>query len=109
WTISVINAVLFQAKDGIRYRNVTGVQTCALPICILKTIKHLRFENTKERLYHPIIRTIPFPRHGWTNTFFNQKTMVTLMLVLPTLVTMQDSSLVIFFLKGLFKHGLHLH
>src|SRR5699024_11502472 len=23
-----------QAEDGIRYRNVTGVQTCALPICI---------------------------------------------------------------------------
>src|SRR6266513_4042325 len=23
----------FQADDGIRYRNVTGVQTCALPIC----------------------------------------------------------------------------
>src|SRR5437868_9929221 len=22
----------FQAEDGIRYRNVTGVQTCALPI-----------------------------------------------------------------------------
>src|SRR5699024_2049551 len=22
-----------QAEDGIRYRNVTGVQTCALPIC----------------------------------------------------------------------------
>src|SRR5207249_8691816 len=25
--------VLFQAEDGIRDRNVTGVQTCALPIC----------------------------------------------------------------------------
>src|SRR5699024_7098919 len=25
----------FQAEDGIRYRNVTGVQTCALPICAL--------------------------------------------------------------------------
>src|SRR5699024_3243065 len=25
----------FQAKDGIRDRNVTGVQTCALPICSL--------------------------------------------------------------------------
>src|SRR5699024_12223475 len=25
----------FQAEDGIRDRNVTGVQTCALPICIL--------------------------------------------------------------------------
>src|SRR5699024_53895 len=24
----------FQAKDGIRSRNVTGVQTCALPICL---------------------------------------------------------------------------
>src|SRR5699024_12071614 len=23
----------FKAEDGIRYRNVTGVQTCALPIC----------------------------------------------------------------------------
>src|SRR5207249_5421585 len=23
----------FQAEDGIRDRNVTGVQTCALPIC----------------------------------------------------------------------------
>src|SRR5699024_11927040 len=26
---------LFQAEDGIRDRNVTGVQTCALPISIL--------------------------------------------------------------------------
>src|SRR5699024_11916988 len=26
----------FQAEDGIRDRNVTGVQTCALPISMLK-------------------------------------------------------------------------
>src|SRR5699024_11726014 len=26
----------FQAEDGIRDRNVTGVQTCALPICARK-------------------------------------------------------------------------
>src|SRR5699024_109 len=26
----------FQAEDGIRVRNVTGVQTCALPISFLK-------------------------------------------------------------------------
>src|SRR5699024_11720577 len=25
-------SVFFQAEDGIRHRNVTGVQTCALPI-----------------------------------------------------------------------------
>src|SRR5207248_7856006 len=28
------NSVFFQAEDGIRYRTVTGVQTCALPIFI---------------------------------------------------------------------------
>src|SRR5699024_12619110 len=28
----------FQAEDGIRDRNVTGVQTCALPICIISTV-----------------------------------------------------------------------
>src|SRR5690348_17998579 len=25
--------IFFQAEDGIRYGRVTGVQTCALPIC----------------------------------------------------------------------------
>src|SRR5256884_878226 len=28
----------FQAEDGIRYVAVTGVQTCALPICLADTI-----------------------------------------------------------------------
>src|SRR5699024_12215134 len=30
----------FQAEDGIRDRNVTGVQTCALPISIDETAKY---------------------------------------------------------------------
>src|SRR5699024_12820126 len=29
----------FQAEDGIRDRNVTGVQTCALPICLLPEVR----------------------------------------------------------------------
>src|SRR5699024_11837565 len=29
----------FQADDGIRYRNVTGVQTCALPISIVAQLR----------------------------------------------------------------------
>ena len=29
----------FQAEDGIRDRDVTGVQTCALPICDMSKIK----------------------------------------------------------------------
>src|SRR5471032_3310305 len=28
----------FQAEDGIRDRDVTGVQTCALPICLLEQL-----------------------------------------------------------------------
>src|SRR5699024_11979432 len=37
---------LFQAEDGIRDRNVTGVQTCALPIYIaMKVIKELKLSN----------------------------------------------------------------
>src|SRR2546430_8065423 len=30
---SVCSVFFFQAEDGIRYLTVTGVQTCALPIC----------------------------------------------------------------------------
>src|SRR5699024_11466889 len=30
--VSVLSTFFLQAEDGIRYRNVTGVQTCALPI-----------------------------------------------------------------------------
>src|SRR5699024_11565904 len=32
----------FQAEDGIRDRNVTGVQTCALPILIYETWRIVR-------------------------------------------------------------------
>src|SRR5699024_11612881 len=35
---------LFQAEDGIRDRNVTGVQTCALPIC-LKNMSEAERQN----------------------------------------------------------------
>src|SRR5699024_11636384 len=34
WAHSPTSLFFFQAKDGIRDRNVTGVQTCALPILI---------------------------------------------------------------------------
>src|SRR5699024_11395574 len=34
-----VNGFFFQAEDGIRDRNVTGVQTCALPILPIKKYK----------------------------------------------------------------------
>src|SRR5437868_12925195 len=36
----------FQAEDGIRDRNVTGVQTCALPICYRAIVPYLRGYGT---------------------------------------------------------------
>src|SRR5271167_5184436 len=39
----------FQAEDGIRDRNVTGVQTCALPIWTLSTVPFRLVPNTWSR------------------------------------------------------------
>src|SRR5699024_11811079 len=56
----------FQAEDGIRDRNVTGVQTCALPISIIEAyqigaapgvridaadITHMAYTNPNSLLY----------------------------------------------------------
>src|SRR5437667_1590693 len=35
----------FQAEDGIRDRDVTGVQTCALPICVLLSAHNISFAH----------------------------------------------------------------
>src|SRR5699024_11827146 len=40
----------FQAEDGIRDRNVTGVQTCALPISALKPLPFA--PRLKQQLAH---------------------------------------------------------
>src|SRR5699024_11657978 len=52
----------FQAEDGIRDRNVTGVQTCALPILINKRCLVLYkagnmkiCENRVLKTYYPLI------------------------------------------------------
>src|SRR6266513_2745097 len=37
-TLIEVNFFFFQAEDGIRDRNVTGVQTCALPIFATKAL-----------------------------------------------------------------------
>src|SRR5207248_5360517 len=53
----------FQAEDGIRDRTVTGVQTCALPICLY--LRPRRAERrvdqpTQQRAFHkPDKRPLP--------------------------------------------------
>src|SRR5699024_11894790 len=53
----------FQAEDGIRYRNVTGVQTCALPIfdldgVLIPTSKGFRSLVELERVESEPVRCI---------------------------------------------------
>src|SRR5699024_6309565 len=45
----------FQAEDGIRDRNVTGVQTCALPISSF----HVGIDDKEA------VQAIPFNRNAW--------------------------------------------
>src|SRR3712207_7117750 len=50
----------FQAEDGIRDIGVTGVQTCALPICVIgrvvSTVKNGGLEGVKLLLIQPITK-----------------------------------------------------
>src|SRR5699024_734785 len=55
----------FQAEDGIRDRNVTGVQTCALPICCLFAVNQVghflsktSLRCTLERLFFNSLRVL---------------------------------------------------
>src|SRR5262249_59528727 len=41
-TLSLLLFFFFQAEDGIRDWSVTGVQTCALPICNINTVSLLK-------------------------------------------------------------------
>src|SRR5438034_9866483 len=52
----------FQAEDGIRDHCVTGVQTCALPICVI-------LDPTGARLEPGEILVAPSTDPGWTPLF----------------------------------------
>src|SRR5699024_5557614 len=46
---NIIFIFFFQAEDGIRDRNVTGVQTCALPISLVKD-KYSKYTTSKHKV-----------------------------------------------------------
>src|SRR5699024_11995101 len=74
WTIVIVSPLrlcftlfcffFFQAEDGIRARNVTGVQTCALPISLL-------LERAFDRFHGPIHTGAVTPRLGEQDTLFH--------------------------------------
>src|SRR5207249_10713710 len=47
--IVIVSIFFFQAEDGIRDRNVTGVQTCALPIYSGRLLRSIVEQKTKLR------------------------------------------------------------
>src|SRR5699024_11793909 len=61
----------FQAEDGIRDRNVTGVQTCALPIFAII--------GTKESINGERIISPPSPRMGAFSGTINKAITATVM------------------------------
>src|SRR5215813_12776956 len=46
----------FQAEDGIRYADVTGVQTCALPICRGNNVARVAADRIEDGLQQGIGR-----------------------------------------------------
>src|SRR5207248_4976330 len=50
----------FQAEDGIRYRTVTGVQTCALPILVNKKVNVMFYLFTRIKLNKNWLKEIKF-------------------------------------------------
>src|SRR5690625_5840087 len=51
----------FQAEDGIRDGHVTGVQTCALPICEMLTGSRDGEEYRPEKLPHITVCSVGYP------------------------------------------------
>src|SRR5256885_3866636 len=52
---AVVSCFFFQAEDGIRDYKVTGVQTCALPILLLRENEQLLHETGLFRFHQPKI------------------------------------------------------
>src|SRR5699024_11386646 len=62
----------FQAEDGIRDRNVTGVQTCALPIYTLMNKLGLSSSNGREVISSLLTELTHRESGGRTDILFRQ-------------------------------------
>src|SRR5699024_11811141 len=65
----VIYYFFFQAEDGIRDRNVTGVQTCALPILLSITVKMYERPIISPKMN--VNTTIPMTFRRWAELAFS--------------------------------------
>src|SRR2546430_10080229 len=51
-----VSFFFFQAEDGIRDLTVTGVQTCALPICLRSSLRRIKSVSTPSDQVPSILR-----------------------------------------------------
>src|SRR5699024_11797172 len=67
----------FQAEDGIRDRNVTGVQTCALPISFGL---HAKLMHSSEKCYCALRSGCRYLKRryadNWTRLYYGKNTVV---------------------------------
>src|SRR5690606_24240246 len=65
----------FQAEDGIRDFHVTGVQTCALPICYTlgtTLVMHSNFIHNKATFSHEVIHIYQYYDYNFLNSFLSK-------------------------------------
>src|SRR5438067_8633536 len=69
WFRRQARSFFFQAEDGIRDRNVTGVQTCALPILARGEVDLANWPNqiyqVESRVNFPRMRQIFWKNESW--------------------------------------------
>src|SRR5256885_8239469 len=65
-TVVTLSFFFFQAEDGIRDYKVTGVQTCALPICLRRRHRGAgaRVPQARRPRLHPQARHARSPERG---------------------------------------------
>src|SRR5699024_11309100 len=88
---SVLFFFFFQAADGIRDRNVTGVQTCALPISIGKAMALTGVSIGLAAVFGPATSGIISSIYGYSNTYLVLAIVYVIGLLL-TLVAVKEST-----------------
>src|SRR5262249_59845699 len=68
----------FEAEDGIRYWSVTGVQTCALPICLARLDGAISSSAFFSNRIEPLSASIRIARGAlvWNSSFFAPATVL---------------------------------
>src|SRR5699024_2392251 len=65
--LTYIFTFFFQAEDGIRDRNVTGVQTCALPIILVPSVDKVAIATTATNA-----KIKPYSLNDWPSSSYQK-------------------------------------